>query len=98
MMRFSGVTVPVPNGIDRNMKRAGPWVPVAPIELGGHPVNTQCDFRAPGRYDDYDRTLLRLTSDRNIMWGDRGEAVFMIRRRDLLMRDFSAVIFHRDCT
>lgn len=65
--------------------------------VGGHPVFTQYDFRAPGRFDDYDRTLLRLTSDRNLMWGDLGEAVFMIRRRDLLMRDFSAVIFHWDC-
>jgi uncharacterized protein YwqG len=32
------------------------------------------------------------------MWGDCGEAVFMIRRRNLLMRDFSTVIFHWDCT
>lgn len=66
--------------------------------VGGHPVFTQSDFREPGRFDDYGRTLLRLTSDRNIIWGDCGEAAFMIRRRDLLMRDFSTVIFHWDCT
>jgi uncharacterized protein YwqG len=66
--------------------------------VGGHPVYTQYDFRGPGRFDDFDRTLLRLTSDPNLMWGDLGEAVFMIRRRDLLMRDFSNVIFHWDCT
>jgi uncharacterized protein YwqG len=66
--------------------------------VGGHPVFTQHDFREPGRFDDYDRTLLRLTSDRNLIWGDCGEAVFLIRRRDLLDRDFSSVIFYWDCT
>jgi uncharacterized protein YwqG len=66
--------------------------------VGGHPVFTQHDFREPGRFDDYDRTLLRLTSDRNLLWGDCGEAVFLVRRRDLLNRDFSSVIFYWDCT
>lgn len=66
--------------------------------VGGHPVYTQYDFRETGRYDDYDRTLLHLTSDRNLLWGDCGEAVFLIRRDDLLKRDFSAAIFWWDCT
>jgi uncharacterized protein YwqG len=66
--------------------------------VGGHPVFTQSDFREPGKYDDYDRTLLRLTSDRNLIWGDCGEAVFLARRRDLLARDFSSAIFYWDCT
>lgn len=66
--------------------------------VGGHPVFTQHDFRELGRFDDYDRTLLRLTSDRNLLWGDCGEAVFLVRRRDLLARDFSSVIFYWDCT
>jgi uncharacterized protein YwqG len=66
--------------------------------VGGHPVFTQDDFRGPGRYDDFDRTLLHLTSDGNVMWGDMGEAAFLIRRRDLLNRDFSSVIFYWDCT
>ncbi|HEU4881306.1 MAG TPA: DUF1963 domain-containing protein [Longimicrobium sp.] len=66
--------------------------------VGGHPVFTQDDFRGPGRFDDYDRTLLRLTSDGNLIWGDVGEAVFLIRHNDLLARDFSSVIFYWDCT
>jgi uncharacterized protein YwqG len=66
--------------------------------VGGHPVFTQYDFRGPGQCDDYDRTLLRLTSDRNLIWGDCGEAVFLVRRDDLLKRDFSSVIFYWDCT
>lgn len=66
--------------------------------VGGHPVFTQHDFREPDRFGDYDRTLLRLTSDGNLIWGDCGEAVFLIRRHDLLMRDFSSVIFYWDCT
>jgi uncharacterized protein YwqG/predicted nucleic acid-binding protein len=66
--------------------------------VGGHPVYTQDDFRRPGRYDDYDRTLLRLTSEGNLIWGDCGEAVFLVRRDDLLRRDFSSVVFWWDCT
>jgi uncharacterized protein YwqG len=66
--------------------------------VGGHPVFTQHDFREPGRFDDYDRTLLRLTSDASLLWGDCGEAVFLIRRGDLLNRDFSSAIFYWDCS
>lgn len=66
--------------------------------VGGHPVFTQYDFREPGRFSDYDRTLLRLTSDSNLLWGDCGEAVFLVRQRDLLAQDFSSVIFYWDCT
>lgn len=66
--------------------------------VGGHPAFAQFDFRKPGRFDDFDRTLLRLTSDDFVSWDDYGEAVFLIRRRDLLMRDFSAAIFYWDCS
>ena len=31
------------------------------------------------------------------MWGDVGEAVFMIRADDLAARDFSRVAFYWDC-
>lgn len=65
--------------------------------VGGHPVFTQDDFRTPGHCDDFDRTLLRLASDFNLLWGDCGEAAFLIRRRDLLDRDFSQAIFYWDC-
>jgi hypothetical protein len=66
--------------------------------VGGHPAFTQYDFREPGRLEDYDRTLLRLTSAHGLVWGDVGEANFLIRREDLLARRFDRVIFWWDCT
>ena len=65
--------------------------------IGGHPTFTQSDFRMPGRNDEYDVVLLALTSDEWIMWGDVGEAVFMLRAADLAARDFSRVAFYWDC-
>jgi len=65
--------------------------------IGGHPVFVQTDFRRPGYYDDYDVVLLGLTSDSAIMWGDVGEATFLIRQADLDRRNFSRVVFHWDC-
>ena len=65
--------------------------------IGGHPTFTQADFREPGKHDEFDRVLLALTSDESIMWGDVGEAVFMIRAADLARRDFSRIAFYWDC-
>ena len=65
--------------------------------IGGHATFTQFDFRTPGRFDDFDVVLLALTSDKTIMWGDMGEAVFLIRAEDLARRDFSRVVFYWDC-
>ena len=65
--------------------------------IGGYPMFTQPDFRRPGYYDDYDVLLLGLTSDETIMWGDVGEAMFLMRQADLDARDFSRVIFYWDC-
>ena len=65
--------------------------------IGGHPAFTQYDFRQPGKFDDLDVLLLGLTSDDSIMWGDVGEAAFLIRRDDLNRRDFSRVAFYWDC-
>jgi uncharacterized protein YwqG len=65
--------------------------------IGGYPMFTQPDFRAPGHYDDYNVLLLGLTSDETIMWGDVGEAMFLMRQADLDARDFSRVIFYWDC-
>lgn len=65
--------------------------------IGGYPMFTQPDFRRPGYYDDYDVLLLGLTSDEAIMWGDVGEAMFLIRQADLDRRDFSRVVFYWDC-
>jgi len=66
--------------------------------VGGHPRFVQWDFRKPGFHDDYDRVLLQLDSDSGLIWGDCGLAVFMIRRADLLARDFSRATFTWDCS
>lgn len=65
--------------------------------IGGHPVFTQSDFREPGAFAEFDTVLLGLSSDDAIMWGDVGEAVFLIRAADLAARDFSKIAFHWDC-
>ena len=65
--------------------------------IGGYPMFTQPDFRRAGYYDDYTVLLLGLTSDDAIMWGDVGEASFLMRQADLDARDFSRVAFHWDC-
>ena len=64
---------------------------------GGHPAFTQSDIRLDASYAEYDRVLLRLTSDDNLMWGDSGEAVFMMRGADLAAGDFDAVVYSWDC-
>ena len=66
--------------------------------VGGHPRFVQWDFRKPGFLDDYDRVLLQLDSQSGLIWGDCGWAVFMIRRADLIARDFSRVLFSWDCS
>jgi uncharacterized protein YwqG len=65
--------------------------------IGGYPMFTQPDFRRTGYYDDYAVLLLGLTSDDAIMWGDVGEASFLMRQADLDARVFSRVAFHWDC-
>jgi len=65
--------------------------------IGGYPMFTQPDFRRADYYADYDVLLLGLTSDDAIMWGDVGEAMFIMRQSDLDRRDFSRVVFYWDC-
>jgi uncharacterized protein YwqG len=48
-------------------------------------------------HQDYDRVLLQMGSDDAFMWGDVGEAAFLIRRADLLARNFTSVLFTWDC-
>lgn len=66
--------------------------------IGGHPVFTQQDFRTAGAYADYDRCLVRFTSDKYLIWGDCGEAVFLLPAEDLRRRDWSRVAYSWDCT
>jgi uncharacterized protein YwqG len=66
--------------------------------VGGQPVYTQDDVRRDPRYQGHDHCLLRLTSDHAMMWGDVGEAVFLIPRAALAARDWSQVIYSWDCS
>lgn len=77
--------------------------------VGGHPLFVQHDPRLdlahppekrgqPSPWRDHDRVLFQLTSSNGLQWGDVGEAQVLIRRADLLARDFSRAIFHWDCS
>lgn len=66
--------------------------------VGGHPQFTQDDWRGAERYQQVDRVLLNLWSMDGLMWGDAGQAQFMISRDDLLKRDFSKVYYQWDCS
>lgn len=77
--------------------------------VGGHPVFVQHDYRLdiayppeklgqPSPWRDYDRLLIQLTSANGLQWGDVGEANVMIRRADLIARNFSRAIFWWDCS
>lgn len=65
---------------------------------GGFPAFVQSDIRKDPRYADFDRVILRLTSDDFLMWGDVGEAVFMMRSSDLAAGNFSQVAYSWDCS
>lgn len=66
--------------------------------VGGHPEFTQSDWREADPYRDVDRVLLNLWSDMDgVMWGDSGQGQFLIRREDLLKRDFSKAFYQWDC-
>lgn len=77
--------------------------------VGGHPMFVQDDYRldvvypprdvpTPSPWRDYDRLLFQLSSSTGLQWGDVGEGNVMVRRADLLARDFSRAIFWWDCS
>ena len=65
--------------------------------FGGHAQFTQDDPRSLDALKGYDRVLLKLGFDDAIMFGDAGQANFIVRRDDLLARDFSKYMFTWDC-
>jgi uncharacterized protein YwqG len=65
---------------------------------GGFPAFTQSDVRYIDAFSGYDHVLLRITSDDTIMWGDVGEAVFLMPSEDLHKGDFSRVAYNWDCS
>lgn len=66
--------------------------------VGGHPEFTQYDIRSAETHAEYDRTLLKLGSDEAIMWGDAGEAHWLIPAAALRDRRFDATLYSWDCT
>jgi uncharacterized protein YwqG len=65
--------------------------------VGGHISLTQWDFRYKPPYNEYDRIVLQLGSDSNIMWGDVGEMSLSMRKDDLVNKRFEKAIFYWDC-
>ena len=65
--------------------------------VGGHAQFIQYDIRSDQKFADYDTVLLQLGSDELMMWGDMGEATFLIRSSDLARQDFSDCLYHSDC-
>jgi len=65
--------------------------------VGGHISLTQWDFRYKSPYNEYDRIILQLGSDENIMWGDMGEMSLSMRKDDLVNKRFEKAIFYWDC-
>ncbi|MBC8050698.1 MAG: DUF1963 domain-containing protein [Chitinophagales bacterium] len=64
--------------------------------VGGHPKFVQSDIREVEN-NDFDRVLLQLGYDNFIMWGDSGEANFLIKLVDLKNQNFKNCFFNWDC-
>lgn len=66
--------------------------------LGGYPRFVQYDIRSPGRLADYDQVIMQFGAPKDMMWGDVGEACFLMRREDLRARAFETAIYNWDCS
>ena len=64
--------------------------------VGGHPETVQDDWRVTGELQEFDTVLLNLWSKDGLMWGDMGQGQFLIRREDLLRREFDNVAYQWD--
>lgn len=67
------------------------------IYLGGFPKFTQNDVRELREWRDYDTVLLQLGVTDEMMWGDCGEACFLMRKEDLIAKRFENAIYNWDC-
>ena len=71
--------------------------------MGGYPLFVQDDPRIGTGLEDYDTLLFGSDSiyDKEngitVSWGDAGTGMFLIRKEDLLARDFSKVLYNYDC-
>lgn len=66
--------------------------------LGGHPRFVQYDVRAPDRLADQDQVIMQFGAPDGMMWGDLGEACFLMRREDLKNLAFDKAIYNWDCS
>ena len=62
----------------------------------GYANFTQGDPREEEEYEDYDTLLLQFDSLGCISWGDDGICNFFIKKKDLIKKDFSNVLFNCD--
>lgn len=68
------------------------------VYLGGYPRFIQSDIRSPERFADYDQVIMQFGAPRGMMWGDAGEACFLMRREDLESLAFDRAIYSWDCS
>ncbi len=66
--------------------------------LGGYPRFTQDDIRSPDQLADYDQVIMQFGAPPDMMWGDVGEACFLMRLDDLQDRAFEKAIYNWDCS
>ena len=64
---------------------------------GGHPRFSQHDIRSANRFSEYTKVLMQFGAPKGMMWGDAGEACFLITESDLRDRNFEKVIYSWDC-
>ena len=65
--------------------------------IGGHPSFTQQDPREYNDLSAYNRVLLQVGCDQDVMFGDCGECTFFITEADLKARRFDRVLYNWDC-
>ncbi len=70
----------------------------AGMYFGGHPRFTQQDIRSNDKLTEYTCVIMQFGMPYKMMWGDAGEACFLITEADLRARRFENVIFNWDCS
>ena len=63
-----------------------------------YPRFVQYDIRKPDHLADYDQVVMQFGAPKDMMWGDVGEACFLMRREDLKNRAFDKAIYNWDCS
>ena len=66
--------------------------------LGGYPRFVQYDIRSPDNLADHDQVIMQFGAPKDMMWGDVGDACFLMRREDLQDGAFEKAIYSWDCS